>query len=486
MLSKLKNILQKNKLVTLLYNKFNHIKINLNTNSPISLHKHTIKNYNKTRTPIIIKSICNAPFTSLHIGIDGKYRVCCYNREFFLGDVFENTLSEIWFGDKIKILRAKLEKFDFSAGCYACKVQFEQKAFQTVLAKNFDEFNNISKKYPQIIEFELSNTCNLECVMCSGVYSSKIEQKFKSQDEFKLKFDENKLLKELVEFIPHLKKAKFSGGEPFLIRSYYKIWKLLNKLNPNCEITIQTNGTILNEEIKSTLLQGNFNLIISVDSLIKQSFDQIRINGNFENFYTNLLWFIDFCKKEKRYIGITTCVMRQNWKEIPNIIKLCNKKEISITFNRVWDPPNCAIWGSSYSYISKVLDFFEQINLPSDNYKEYNNLKAFNDIKNLVKQWQIEAKSNEEFQLKYGSLAVEKLEDIINNKLNTIPLDESKKNVLQTMQLSLQQYRTCSNYKKLLIELIKIPEEILIRELKNNSQSQLNQQIQNYLNKTAD
>ncbi|MDY0277891.1 MAG: radical SAM protein [Acholeplasma sp.] len=490
MIKNLKTILKKSEILTKIYNKSKRFKLILNKNEPVSIKKNIVENYNRTRKPFVIKSICHAPYTSLLIGIDGKYRVCCYNVEYVLGDILQNTMSEVWFGEKIKILRKKIDNYDFSAGCYLCKSQLEQGAFQTLLAKNYDEFKISSKKYPQIIEFEMSNTCNLECIMCTETYSSKIEHRLDKINTNKSKIDENKFIEELVEFIPHLKKAKFTGGEPFLIKTYYKIWELLRKLNPKCEITIQTNGTILNDEIKSILENGKFNIIISVDSLKKDNFEHIRKNGNFESFYNNLLWFISFCKREKRFVGFTTCLMRQNWMEMPNIISFCNNQEISITFNKVYQPPNCAIWGSSYSYIKQVNNYLNQIVLPSDNYIEYNNFMAFNDLKNLISEWENEAKTNEEFYRVYNELSCSELEesifDKINNSLKKHFDDAENITFITIIQNSLYLYKDNPNYKKLLIELIKIPEEIIIREVSNNSQSQLLKQLENYLNKIQD
>lgn len=490
MIKNLKNILKRSKAISKLYNRAQSFKVSLNKRVPITINRNTIKQYNKTRKHIFIKNICHAPFTSLHIGIDGKYRVCCYNTEYVLGDIRQNSISEAWFGSRIKTLRKKISNFDFSAGCYLCEVQLKQGAFHTILAKNYDEFKNLSKRYPQIIEFELSNNCNLECIMCSEIYSSKIKQKSNKNCQDELKFDEDKFMSELVEFIPYLKKAKFTGGEPFLIKFYYRVWKLIAERNPKCEILIQTNGTILNEEIKGLLKNGKFNIIVSVDSLKKENFEHIRKNGNFDIFYNNLLWLINFCKLEKRYIGLTTCIMRQNWNEIPDIIKFCNENEISITFNKVYQPPACAIWGSSFNYIQKINQLYETIDLPSRCKIEYGNRLAFYDVKNLIKVWLNEAKHNEDFYLQYSNFDVEKIENMLFEKFNSVKNEDllavDKKNLLNTIQSSLSQYKSSSNYKKLLIELIKIPEEIIIREVSNNSQAQLMVQLENYLNKNLD
>jgi MoaA/NifB/PqqE/SkfB family radical SAM enzyme len=483
--------LASNKTFTQVYYKVRQVKVNLNFQKPVSLSKSIIKDYNKSRKPLFIKNVCNAPFVSMFIGIGGNIGVCCYNRELVLGSIYETRLSEAWFGDKLKSFRNKIKKCDFSSGCYLCKMQIEQSVHQTLLARNYDEFNNTSKKYPQIIEFELSNKCNLECIMCSEVYSSKIEQNIKKGKISDNKLDEDAFLKQLKQFIPHFKKAKFSGGEPFLISIYYKIWELLIELNPKCKIVIQTNGTILNEKIKKLLKEGNFNLSISVDSLQKDNFELIRRNGCFEEYYNNLFWFIDFCKQKDRFIGVSTCFMRQNWKEIPKIVTFCNLKQIPITFNKVLHPPKCAIWGSPSQYIVEIENYLSKIILPKNNKIEYDNAVAYSENLFQLEQWKNEALLKEAVEHKYISLDVKDLETLFVEKIaSCLKLNYNDSvyisNVISFIQENLSIYRNELNYKVLLIELLNIPEEIIIRELSNNTESLIHQQIASFLNKIKD
>ena len=49
--------------------------------------------------------------------------------------------------------------------------------FSAVKSLQYDSPKLNSSKYPSVLEFELINTCNLECVMCTGEYSSLIRAK---------------------------------------------------------------------------------------------------------------------------------------------------------------------------------------------------------------------------------------------------------------------------------------------------------------------
>lgn len=258
---------------------------------PISISKNTIQEYNRTRTAPQLKYICHAPFTNLFFGYDGKIGVCCYNRLNILGTYPETGIIDAWNGDILKELRSKIKRYDFSGGCYCCQVQLVEKAYNTILARNYDYFVP-DIRYPKSMEFELSNRCNLECIMCNEENSSAIAIKKTGQQPKLLPYDDN-FIEQLRPFIPYLRSTKFMGGEPLLIPIYYKIWELIIEINPSCEIVIQTNGTVLNDKIKDLLEKGNFSISISIDSIVKETYESIRVNADYNKVMSNLEYFID-------------------------------------------------------------------------------------------------------------------------------------------------------------------------------------------------
>ncbi len=90
---------------------------------------------------------------------------------------------------------------------------------------------------------------------------------------------------QLEEFIPHLKEAKFLGGEPFLIDIYYKIWDKIIELNPSVKITITTNGTVFNKRVQEILEKLDCNIIMSIDAFNKTTYESIRIQGDYEKIW---------------------------------------------------------------------------------------------------------------------------------------------------------------------------------------------------------
>ena len=55
------------------------------------------------------------------------------------------------------------------------------------------------------------------------------------------------------------------------------------ELNPKCKISLQSNGTILNEKIKSILQRGNFHIGLSIDTLDPMRYEKIRSGAKIES-----------------------------------------------------------------------------------------------------------------------------------------------------------------------------------------------------------
>lgn len=353
--------------------------------------KQIITEFNLKRPLGPQKKICLAPFTSLYFGPGGDVTPCCFNRLYHLGRFPDQSISEIWNGNKITNLKGALTQYDFSYGCSMCEETLHAKNFSGVGAVTYD-MALINKKYPTILKFELSNTCNLACIMCNEKYSSSFE-KNKSK---KINYYDDTFLSELSEFIPKINDASFLGGEPFLINIYYKIWDLILQMNPSCIINLQTNGTILNEKIKSLLARGNFHISVSVDSLDKITYENIRKNASFDEMLTNLKYFSEYAKKKKAYFGISFCPMQINWNEIPELIDFCNKHRAKLFFNYVVSPAILTLKTLDPDQLKKIQLFLENSNIKNETSIEKYNYNQYISLLNQIRSWYQENRKYEE------------------------------------------------------------------------------------------
>jgi MoaA/NifB/PqqE/SkfB family radical SAM enzyme len=427
----------------------------------------------------ISKAYCSAPFKSLYFGPRGDVTACCYNRSFVLGKYPENTLKNIWEGKKIEKLRGHLEVNDFSLGCKSC--EFFVKS-NNILGAGFSLYNNITvhKEYPTLFEFELANICNLECIMCSGEFSSAIRRNREHLPGIKMKYDD-RFVNQLIEFIPYLKEAKFLGGEPFLINTYFRIWEKIIEINPQCVIDVQTNGTILNTGIKELLNKGKFRIGISVDSLNKEVYESIRLNSNFEVVNENIQYFLKYGRDKRLPLHISICPMTINWKGIPKMIEYFSSAGANIYFNTVTSPTSYSLKFLSANELDSIISF---LNKESIRWNTFNlkNKRAFVSFLKLLSHWKMEALQKENKEKQSRDIKIEKIISMINVKLmnycssldNCDYTKDDIGNLVNKMESVISLFEDDEKLRRALLETMNNISEIeLLNELNNNSIEEL-------------
>jgi len=357
------------------------------------LKKETLKGYNKAR-PRKQKLLCYAPYKNMYFGMDGSATACCYNRTHVFGKFPEQSIHEMWFGEKAKQLGDYMKCNDLSLGCDGCQYQLEAGNYTGTQSMYFDHYPVNKNEYPSVMQFEMSNICNLECDMCSGEFSSLIRKNREGLPELSCTYNDD-FIEQLREFIPHLSYSKFYGGEPFLIDHYYKIWELMRELNPSIKIEIQTNGTVLNNRVKEVLDQLNINLNISLDSLEKSNYESIRVNASFEKVMSNVDYFVDYKNRKGTRITMSMCPMRSNWEELPNFVRFANKNDASVFFHMVWNPEHQALWNLDSNTLKEISDRLSKAELPKTTKAEKRNYKKYIDYLNLIRKWETDSKERE-------------------------------------------------------------------------------------------
>jgi len=322
------------------------------------LDNRLIQEYYSFRSSLHHEYVCYAPFTNLFFNVYGEVYTCCENLTYKYGNYPEQSINELWFGEKARILRDHVKNNDLSLGCTLCKDNLEIKNFNGVKARLYD-YTKSSGEYPVRMEFQLANICNLECAMCDG-WSSSLILKNRGKLPALINPYHDDFVKQLEEFIPHLQQAFFVGGEPFMIDIYYKIWEKIVETNPFCIISVQTNGTILNNKVIALLEKGTFEINISLDSVRKEKYEKIRRNATFEKTMQNIDYFVDYCKRKNTVFQFTPCPMQLNWKEIPELIGFANSKDVKMLFHTVLYPKRFSLFGFSRFRLKRVNYFLRK------------------------------------------------------------------------------------------------------------------------------
>ncbi len=312
-----------------------------------SLSEKLIGAYNETRGENVDRTVlCHAPFTSMNFEQTGKANACCYNRTHVLGEYPRDSLEQMWFSAAAEQLRGYIRQDSLEGGCSMCRRQLESGNLTGCKARIYDQYAQEKPEkanraltsplparvaaMPRVMEFELENTCNLQCIMCDGYFSSAIRRHREKQPPQLSPYDAD-FVKQLVEFMPHLEEMKFLGGEPLMIGIYYDIWEEAARVNPGVKIHITTNATTLNPRTKKLLekmlgagLEVSFN--VSIDSVGKETYEAIRVGACYEQVMENIAWLSEYTKKRNAHLGFSVCPMVINRFEIPDLVRFAERE----------------------------------------------------------------------------------------------------------------------------------------------------------------
>ncbi len=366
--------------------------------------------------------VCYAPLSSMRFNHSGNVLACCFNRGNILGKFPEQSIHNIWFGDNIKKLRKALHKNDFSLGCQSCEHNIVCDNREASGAAQYDYLKNWKshKKYPTMFDFELGSTCNFECIMCSGEYSSAIRKNREGGSPYYSPYEEytDLFVEQLTPFLPHLKEMRFIGGEPFLMKVHYGIWDKVLEINPNIILNVLTNASILNKRVQTMLDKGNFKISVSIDSLVKETFESIRKNGDFDQVMSNVSFFQDLMKERGHTMNFNLCVMRQNWTEIPAYFEYCNQNDIKVILHTVKFPAHCALWNLSSSELEEIEEIYSKVKFESNSSTSGDNQETYNGLYKQIKNWREEAleKESQSLNIYHSKSPLEILQDRFNNE----------------------------------------------------------------------
>ena len=329
--------------------------------------------YNEGRQTRRLDLQCLAPSSNMYFNMFGQAAPCWLSLE-SAPRYPDRSIRDIWFGEEFEGFRSRIAQADLSGPCQICERNITNRVFTSTLARAYDNDYPLSR-YPSIMEFELSNTCNLECIMCKGTLSSTIRRDRDGLPPMQAPYDDA-FVDQLEEFIPHLKEARFNGGEPLLQRICWEIWRRMHLLNPAIEITLATNATVLNDRAKRMLENGRFRVNVSLDSLSKPLYESIRINAVYEETLANLHWLGQYCARKGTLFSIMVNPMRNNWREMPEYVRFCAENGYRLWFNTVWRPFQLALWnlesltlGSMREELSEEIERLERKPTPGVHYK---------------------------------------------------------------------------------------------------------------------
>lgn len=316
--------------------------------------------------------ICNAPFSGLYFTPSGLIKPCCAHSDMLaFGRYPETRIHQVLKSPERKKLQQHINNNNLLYGCNACLQNISTGNYRGSISSLYSKYGSARKL--KIIDFELSHFCNLDCVMCYLHNKNPVNNQIYGKH----------FLEEIKPYLKHIEASRFYGGEPFVIDTYYKIWEYFIKHNPSCQVHIQTNGNVYNNNIKLILEKLNAFIGISIDAMTDTLYEQIRRGANFKTLLTNTLAFNEIMQSQSKSLTISFCPMPINWQEIPAVFDFADTLKSMLFFNTVTHPPQFSFGYLSSSEIVIIANTLKQYKPPkSTNPHQTENYKTLQDMLN--------------------------------------------------------------------------------------------------------
>ena len=293
----------------------------------------------------------------------GWVRACCMNTSNTLGTIVEQRLVDIWRGARATELRRAMERHDLSLGCDFCRWPIEEgRGRHLAFAKWFDEFpvTEPDPEWPVQIEFSISNTCNLQCVMCNGEWSSSIRSQREHLDPLPKVYDEQ-FFEDLREFIPHLRTVKFLGGEPFLAAETLRVMELMTEMGATPAVHVTTNGTQWSPRVERILEMLPVDIAISLDAATAETYESIRVGSTWDQIQQNLDRFQETARRRRTSLTLTYCLMTTNWHEFADFCLAADERGLGCTVNTVTQPDHLSLYHLPAEGLAEVVAELEKV-----------------------------------------------------------------------------------------------------------------------------
>ncbi len=212
--------------------------------------------------------------------------------------------------------------------------------------------STILKSYPRRLVFELTNACNLSCVMCG-----------RNTADFKPTMFDMEIFRSFEPIMDDVEEVTLMGwGEPTIHPNFIEMLEIINKHSARKYFC--TNGMNL-KKIQNAIFDYNVDVFgVSLDGATDETNSRIRRGSKIIQIVEDLKEIVRI-KKERNlkypWINFVFCAMRSNIKELPALVRLAAEigiEEVKVVYLTVFgeDLMKESLWG----HACLVKEIFEE------------------------------------------------------------------------------------------------------------------------------
>jgi MoaA/NifB/PqqE/SkfB family radical SAM enzyme len=204
----------------------------------------------------------------------------------------------------------------------------------------------------EFIELRLGNVCNLACVTCNSISSSKWRGDelaianelpwFKEYLPPEVKsrwFEDEQWYARLAELSANVKRIYINGGEPFLVKAHKRLLADLVAMGvaENIELEYSTNTTILPTDFLDTWKHfKRVTIMLSVDDLGERN-EWIRWPSKWTTTNDHLHWYRDN-QRDNMFAMVCQTINSLNVFHVADFVDYCHQLNLHHTANFVFEP----------------------------------------------------------------------------------------------------------------------------------------------------
>lgn len=362
-----------------------------------------------------MKTFCIRPFIHSLVSTSGEYKPCCRYSGKTGYNLSTHSVEQWWNSDYLKDLRNQMISGNHIKECRRCYRQEEQgvKSFRQNSNEEWAQYNATPSNMPVDWEIQITNLCNLKCLMCNPWSSSQVLQE--DNKIFGLSFNQHD-----YEWNPdHIEKIKemfhtgqsfvIRGGEPFIVPWLQDI---VNEIPGRKRFLINTNATKFDQKWFDILSRHDVRMSLSIDG-----YQDLNYYIRFPSNWTDILSNINKMKLlPSANVFINTCVQNLNVLELDKLLIWAHNQNLFVNLDVLTYPvyfePSCLPQAlldlaterliSLPSYVKKntqgfngVLETlkksnlsnwstFQEIILAKDNYRNHNIINYIPELKDYL------------------------------------------------------------------------------------------------------
>ncbi|MBI2867263.1 MAG: radical SAM protein [Chloroflexi bacterium] len=186
--------------------------------------------------------------------------------------------------------------------------------------------------HPYEWEIDLTNICQLKCPLChTGLGNVNRAKGFMAYDLYRKAIDQ---IKDYAIWL-----SLYSWGEPLLHRELPKFLAYAHGANIATVMSSNLNAHVSPERAEEIVASGLDSLIISLDGVTQEVYQQYRVRGRLENVMKNIRLLVETKRRLRSktpFLEWQFIVMRHNEHQIPEARKMAKELGVNlITFKKV-------------------------------------------------------------------------------------------------------------------------------------------------------